>query len=78
MRMWGFPWLSGAALVLLAGIIVLAMFNEGARTQLLLTLGLTLALLLVARLTRGLSRPGVVRREAGGTGAEPGTPTTKE
>lgn len=64
MRMWAFPWLSILVLVLLAGVVVLAMFNEAARTQLLLTAGLTVALLVVARLTRGLSRPGVVREDA--------------
>lgn len=61
MRMWLFPWLSILTLVLLAGVVILAMFNEAARTQLLLTIGLTVALLVVARLTRGRSRPGVER-----------------
>ncbi|WEK60383.1 MAG: amino acid permease [Candidatus Microbacterium colombiense] len=59
MRMWGFPWLSWVCLLLLAGVIVLAMFDPAARIQLLLTLGLTAALLVVARLTRGRSRAGV-------------------
>ena len=63
MRMWAFPWLSILVLVLLAGVVVLAMFNEAARTQLLLTAGLTVALLVAARLTRGRSRPGVMRDE---------------
>lgn len=63
MRMWAFPWLSILTLVLLAGVVILAMFNEAARTQLLLTAGLTVALLVVARLTRGLSRPGLARDE---------------
>jgi len=64
MRMWGFPWLSIVTLVLLAAVIVLTMFDAGARVQLLLTIGLTLVLLVVARLTRGLSRPGVLKDSA--------------
>ena len=63
MRMWAFPWLSIFTLVLLAGVVILAMFNEAARTQLLLTGGLTVALLVIARLTRGLSRAGVIRAD---------------
>ncbi|MFE7195545.1 hypothetical protein [Microbacterium oxydans] len=61
MRMWGFPWLSWLCLVLLAAVIALAMIDEAARIQLLLTLGLTAVLLLVARATRGVARPGVPR-----------------
>ncbi|WP_309102382.1 amino acid permease [Microbacterium sp.] len=61
MRMWGFPWLSWLCLVLLVAVIALAMIDPAARTQLLLTLALTAVLLVVARLTRGVSRPGVVR-----------------
>ena len=61
MRMWGFPWLSVLTLVLLGAIILLTMLNEGARTQLLLTIGLILVLVVLARLTRGLSRPGVLK-----------------
>jgi AAT family amino acid transporter len=60
MRMWGFPWLSWAALVLLAVIIALAMIDPTARVQLLLTLALTAALLGLARLTRGRAAQGVV------------------
>ncbi|WP_435746266.1 amino acid permease [Microbacterium sp. PMB16] len=61
MRMWGFPWLSWLCLVLLAGVIALAMIDPAARVQLLLTLGLTAVLLIVARVTRSFARPGVVR-----------------
>lgn len=61
MRMWGFPWLSWLCLVLLAAVIALAMIDEAARIQLLLTLGLTAVLLLFARATRGVARPGVPR-----------------
>lgn len=60
MRMWGFPWLSWLCLALLAVIIVLAMFDPAARTQLLLTAGLTAALVVGARLTGGRSRPGML------------------
>ncbi|MFC9984894.1 amino acid permease [Microbacterium keratanolyticum] len=56
MRMWGFPWLSWLCLVLLAGMFVLSFTNSVAGTQLLLTLGLTAVLLLIARLTRGTAR----------------------
>ncbi|WP_431807449.1 amino acid permease [Microbacterium paraoxydans] len=61
MRIWGFPWVSWLCLALLAGVVALAMIDPAARTQLLLTLALTVVLLVVARLTRGVSRPGVVR-----------------
>lgn len=61
MRMWGFPWLSWLCLALLAGVIALAMIDQAARIQLLLTLGLTAALLVVARLTRGMARAGVAK-----------------
>lgn len=54
-RMWGFPWLSWLCVALIAGIVVLAAFDPGARLQLMLTAGLTLALLPVARLTRRTS-----------------------
>lgn len=63
MRMWGFPWLSVVTLVLLAGVILLAMLDEAARIQLLLTMGLTVVLVVVARLTRGRARPGVLRAD---------------
>ena len=52
MRMWGFPWLSWLCVVLLAGVIALSMTDPAARAQLLLTIGLTAVLLVVARLTR--------------------------
>ncbi|WP_437583009.1 amino acid permease [Paramicrobacterium sp. CJ85] len=61
MRMWGFPWLSYLCLALLAVVFVLAMTDAAVRLQLLLTLGLTLALGVAARLTRGRFGPGVVR-----------------
>lgn len=61
MRLWGFPWVSWLCLVLLAAVIALAMIDPAARIQLLLTLGLTAVLLVVARLTRGVSRPGIVK-----------------
>lgn len=51
-RMWGFPWLSWLCVALISGVVVLAAFDPAARTQLLLTAGLTLALWLTARLTR--------------------------
>lgn len=65
MRMWGFPWLSWAALVLLAVIIALAMIDPTARIQLLLTLALTAALLGLARATRGRARAGAAPRAEG-------------
>ncbi len=51
-RMGGFPWLSWLCVALIAGVVVLAAFDTAARTQLLLTAGLTLVLWLTARLTR--------------------------
>ncbi|MFJ2544501.1 hypothetical protein [Microbacterium sp. NPDC087589] len=59
MRMWGFPWLSWLCLALLAGVIALSMIDPAARVQLLLTIGLTAVLVVVARLTRDTSRAGV-------------------
>lgn len=61
MRMWGFPWLSWLCVVLLVAVFALAMTDQTARTQLVLTLGLTAALVLIARATRGTARPGIVR-----------------
>lgn len=61
MRMWGFPWLSWLCLVLLAGVVLLAMVDPAARTQLLLTAGLTAVLVIGARLTRSSARQGVLR-----------------
>lgn len=51
-RMRGFPWLSWLCVALIAGVVVLAAFDAAARTQLLLTAGLTLALVVVSRVTR--------------------------
>lgn len=65
MRMWGFPWLSWAALVLLAVIIALAMIDPTARIQLLLTLALTAALLGLARASRGRARAGAAPHAEG-------------
>lgn len=73
MRMWGFPWLSWVCLALLGAIIALAMIDATARTQLLLTIGLTAALLAIARLTRAWSRPGVPSRS--GAPNDAGVPT---
>lgn len=51
-RIWGFPWISVGCLVLLAVVIALAMVDPAARLQLLLTLGLFVALLVLARVLR--------------------------
>lgn len=67
MRMWGFPWLSWLCLALLLGVVALTMIDPAARVQLLLTIGLTAVLLVVARLTRDVSRPGVARDRSGAT-----------
>jgi len=65
MRMWGFPWLSWLCLALLIGVMALAMVDPAARTQLLLTLALTAALLIGARLTRGAARPRALKERSG-------------
>lgn len=51
-RMWGFPALTIVCLALLALVIALAMTDDAVRLQLLLTFSLTIALVLLARLTR--------------------------
>ncbi|TAP27434.1 MULTISPECIES: amino acid permease [Micrococcaceae] len=50
LRLWGFPALSIATLVVLAVIVVIAVTDPAARTQLLLTGGLTAAIWLVSKL----------------------------
>jgi len=52
MRVRGFPWLSWLCLALLGGVVALAMVDPAARLQLLLTIGLTVGLFVVARLSR--------------------------
>ncbi|WP_082309444.1 amino acid permease [Leucobacter musarum] len=49
---WGFPWLSYTTLALLLAVMVLVMFDTAARTQLLLTFGLTALLAVIAALTQ--------------------------
>jgi len=56
MKVWGFPWLSYLTLALLGGIMVLVMWDSAARTQLLLTFGLTALLALIARFALRKSR----------------------
>nr|WP_229660040.1 amino acid permease [Tersicoccus solisilvae] len=46
LRMWAWPWLTGLACVLFAGIVVLALLDPAARLQLLATAGLTAAIAL--------------------------------
>lgn len=48
LRMWGFPWLSRAALVAMAGVLVLMLTDDDARPQLLWSAGATAAVLVVA------------------------------
>lgn len=59
-RFWGFPWLSYTTLGLLLAVMVLVMFDTAARTQLLLTFGLTALLAIIAAAT-----------QRGGRGVEP-------
>lgn len=47
LRMWGFPWLSWAVLVALAGLVVLMLFDAAARVQLACTAGLVALILAV-------------------------------
>ncbi|GAB3265368.1 amino acid permease [Arthrobacter pigmenti] len=47
LKMWAFPYLSYAALAILAGIVALALFDPAARTQLLATTALTVVIALV-------------------------------
>jgi len=50
LRLWGFPILSIGTLVVLAVIVIIAMTDTAARTQLLLTAGLTAAIWVVSKL----------------------------
>ncbi|MEU3964070.1 amino acid permease [Streptomyces buecherae] len=59
LRMWAFPWLTWAALVAMAGVLVLMLTDDGARPQLLWSAGATAAVLAVAGV-----REVVKRREA--------------
>ncbi|MFF5715708.1 amino acid permease [Streptomyces buecherae] len=59
LRMWAFPWLTWAALVAMAGVLVLMLTDDGARPQLLWSAGATGAVLAVAGV-----REVVKRREA--------------
>ncbi len=59
LRMWAFPWLTWAALVAMAGVLVLMLTDDSARPQLLWSAGATAAVLAVAGV-----REVVKRREA--------------
>ncbi|WEV27840.1 amino acid permease [Streptomyces sp. 71268] len=59
LRMWAFPWLTWAALVAMAGVLVLMLTDDGARPQLLWSAGATATVLAVAGV-----REVVKRREA--------------
>ncbi|GAA1411792.1 amino acid transporter [Glutamicibacter uratoxydans] len=49
-RLWGFPYLSIATLVVLAGIVAVSMTDTAARTQLLLTASLTAVIWIVSKI----------------------------
>ncbi len=49
-RLWGFPYLSIATLVVLAGIVAVSMTDAAARTQLLLTASLTAVIWIVSKI----------------------------
>ena len=75
-RMPGFPYLSILALVMLAGIVVLALFDPASRTQLLATLGLTVAIgvlnALAQRRSRRLAREAEAQLREPADGLRPG------
>ncbi|MEU1226426.1 amino acid permease [Streptomyces sp. NPDC005828] len=48
LRMWGFPWLTWVALAAMGAVLVLMLFDDGARPQVLWSAGATGAVLLVA------------------------------
>ncbi|MFH8368915.1 amino acid permease [Streptomyces sp. NPDC018031] len=50
LRMWGFPWLTWAALAAIGAVLVLMLTDDGARPQLLWSAGATGAVLIVAAL----------------------------
>lgn len=61
-RMWGYPWLSWLAVLLIIGLGILMLTDEAARAQVIAVLGVSVFLALLAGLTAPLRRRG---REAG-------------
>lgn len=61
MKLWGFPYLSLATIAAMVGIMAIAMTDATARTQLLLTLGLTGLLWLVSKLRKPADQQAAVR-----------------
>ncbi|MFD9795579.1 amino acid permease [Streptomyces sp. NPDC059070] len=56
LRMWGFPWLTWAALAAMAAVLVLMLRDAGTRPQLLWSAGATAAVLVVAFVRERLGR----------------------
>ena len=50
LRLWGFPGLSIATIIVLAAIVAIAMTDPAARTQLLLTGGLTAVIWVISKI----------------------------
>ncbi|WP_425555880.1 amino acid permease, partial [Kitasatospora nipponensis] len=74
-RMWGFPYLSWAALVAMAGVLVFMLADPGSRTQVLCTGAWTAVLLVAAEVRRRRRRravPAVGDRGDGGADREAG------
>ncbi|MEU1074811.1 MULTISPECIES: amino acid permease [unclassified Streptomyces] len=66
LRMWGFPWLTWTALAAMAAVLVLMLFDDGARPQVLWSAGATAAVLLVAVVREWRTRAA----ESGGPSAD--------
>ncbi|MEV6548080.1 amino acid permease [Streptomyces sp. NPDC051597] len=66
LRMWGFPYLTWAALAAMAAVLVLMLFDDGARPQVLWSAGATAAVLLVAVVREWRTRAA----ESGGPSAD--------
>ena len=61
LRMWGYPWLTWAVLVALAGVVVLMLADDAARGQLAATAGLVAVIVGVHALTVGRRRRATAR-----------------
>ncbi|WP_225215612.1 amino acid permease [Cellulomonas avistercoris] len=70
LRMWGYPWLTWATLVALAGVVVLMLTDDAARAQLAATAGLVAVVVGIYVVSQALRRRSA--RASGGPAAESG------
>lgn len=70
LRMWGYPWLTWATLVALAGVVVLMLTDDAARAQLAATAGLVVVVVGIWLVSQAVRRRSA--RASGGAAAESG------